>query len=523
MNKFNDDEGFEEVFGKANRKGRSFPPGLAEQMGSGMIMLAIGSDGPAFPGMSNPLVTGDELAYHDGSQILLPEGMAPGQARRIFDRLEVEQETETKFDISFRYRPDDGAHATAQVIKRRYGMSIGEKIDMGFFGTKPPETRTIKVGVDETVQVPWGLISIPTLPGLKMLFCDGHPDPELGPVFDLHVTAPRKYKKEIEEFFAEVEQYLKEHSIYRGKAVVGTNKPEFLDFNNFDRTQIVFADDVNATLNRTVWAVMRHTDALREEGVPRKRAVLLHGPFGTGKSSAGIITALEAVANGWTFIAARPGRDKAEDVLRLARLYSPAVVFIEDIDNETASGVDNEVTRFLDAFDGISAKDGELIAMLTSNHLERIHQGMLRPGRFDAIVEVSGLDRAAVERLIKSVVKPGKLDPSVDFDAVHNAMAGFLPAFAKEVLIRAITDAIDRLDGQLNYVLTTENLVEAAVSLQPQYQAFLAANEGERPPTLDQTFQDAVTRAAQGVVHGTVLDGSGGITLSVPALNGNSH
>ena len=509
---------FGEVFGNGGRQG--FPAGLREQLGAAIGVMLVG--GPGGPGGINPLITGDELSYHDGDQILLPNGMLPGRARQILDRMEEEQETETQFDKKFLYRPDDGAYATAQVIKKRYGMHIGEKIDMGFFGgIKPPETRTIKIGFDESVQVPWGLISIPTLPGLEMMLCDRHPDRDYGLVFELHVTAPRKYKKEIEEFFADVEQYLKEHSIYRGKALRGADRLEFLDLSEFDPDKIVFADSVTNILKGTVWSVIRHTQTLRDEGVSRKKAVLLYGPYGTGKTSAGQLTAKIAGENGWTFLSAGPD-DDIEDVLQTARLYMPAVVFVEDIDTQASSGEDDEASELLDAFDGITAKGGELVIMMTTNHFERIHKGMLRPGRLDGVVEVNGLDRHGVERLIKAVVKPGKLAIDIDYDVVHKAMDGFFPAFVRGALDRAVTFAIDRLNGQGNYVLNTEDLVGAADSLRPQLEALHAAAEGERIPTLDATLKGAFLDMARQAVHGTHVEGSA-LTLSVPALNGNGH
>src|SRR5690606_28823264 len=144
------------------------------------------------------------------------------------------------------------------------------------------------------------------------------------------------------------------------------------------------------------------------------------------------LTALEATQHGWTFISARPGRDKIEDVLRTARLYQPAVVFVEDIDNATSPGEDDHVTKLLDAFDGITAKGGELMIVMTTNHVEWINKGMLRPGRLGAVIESAQLDAAGIGRMVKAVGVPEKLDAKVDYTKVTEAMEGFLPAFVRE-------------------------------------------------------------------------------------------
>lgn len=443
------------------------------------------------PGFGGKPITGDEVEFHDGPKIVLPRGMTYDRARNVLTKLEEEAEMETSWTHRFKYRPDDGAHATVQVIKERYGMLLGKQ-QGNFSGAEPAETRNIAVGVGQMMQVPWGQVEIPTFEGLVLTFCDEHQDRDYGKIFEIHATGPRKYEAELEAFFAAVEDYLKTKSIYRGKAIVGSANPEFLDLATFRPDQIVFSTEVMHVLEGSIWAPIRYTDAMRKEGVPLKRAALLFGPYGTGKTSAGQLTALEATKAGWTFISARPGRDKIEDVLRTARLYQPAVVFVEDIDNATSSGEDDQVTKLLEAFDGITSKGGELMVVMTTNHIERIHKGMLRPGRLDAVVEISSLDHAGIEKLIKAVVPDSKLADAIDYTQIGEAMDGFFPAFVRESITRAVTFAINRLDGELNYVIDTPDLVGAAESLRPQLEALNEAGEGVRKPDLDTAFGSMV-------------------------------
>lgn len=445
------------------------------------------------------VITGDEVEFHDSPKIGLPKGMTYGKAKSVLTRLEEEAETQTHFQRDFRYRPDDGAYAALQCIKNRWGMALG-KVQHTFFGTIPAEKRTINIGVDATMQVPWGLIEIPIFPGLELYLAETK-DRDYGSIFRIHGMGARKYQDEIEAFFDDVQEFLRTNSIYRGHALVGSDNPEFLDLTTFDPTKIVFSDEVTATLSGTLLAPIKYTDAMRREGIPLKRALLLEGPYGTGKTSIGQMVAQVAVANKWTFISAKPGRDKAEDVLRTARLYQPAVVFIEDIDTQANDGEADAVTKLLEAFDGITSKGGELQIVMTTNHLDRIHKGMLRPGRLDAVVHIGSLDRNGIERLVKVIVSPDKLDPNVDYDAVAESMEGFLPAFVKEALTRAVTFSIDRQGGKREYVIGTEDIVNAAVSLHAQLDALNEAGEGEKSPTLDkalaQTVVSALTKVGQ--------------------------
>ncbi len=488
-----DNEMFDEIFGDGAPFTGPDDPRLAQ-----MMPMLIAVTGGA--GMTGGRIAADgQIGFHDKPQIVLPNGMGYGEAYRILKRHEKDAETVTSWNRKFNYRPDDGAHATREVLLRMFGMAMGESQEVGgFFGTQviPSETRDIAIGLNKRLQVPWGMVTVPRLPGLELVLCDRHPHPEYGRVFELHVEGPRKYKSDVEAIFEAIEEELRTNSIYRGKALTGSNKLEFFDIDGFDASQIVFADSVERTLNAKLWSVLRYSDVIRKQGVPLKRAVLLYGPYGTGKTSAGVITGQIATANGWTFLSAKTG-DNIEDVLRTARLYQKAVVFFEDLDREAGNDEDG-LAELLDAFDGVTSKSGELIVVMTTNRYEDIPKGMLRPGRLDAVVKIAELDRGGTERLIKALVPSGKLNDAVNYDEVYAAMNGYLPAFVREAVSSAVLFAVDRLKGGEDYVITAEDLVAAAESLRDQFDAHNDAAEGVRQPVLEKAFGQIVRGAIEG-------------------------
>lgn len=484
-NNANDD--FNAMFGNPNDGSvQTMPPGL-----KAIAMMLQG-------GRPEDLITSDSVEFHNGKKIILPKGSTYSWAMETLERLQRDEETEIRLDRKFNFRPNDGAVAAARVLKRRYGITFGEP-QFSMFGDKiPPSTRTVQISPTTTIDVPWDQISIPSLKGVNLMFCDRHPHKEYGQVFEVHATLMKKFQGEIKLLFDEIEQELQTNSIYRGKAVAGADDLEFMDLSGFKAGEIVFAKHVEEILEGTVLSVIKHRETMVQEGIKIKRTALLYGPYGTGKTSAGLIIAQIANQHGWTFLSARPGRDDIEDVLKTAKLYQPAVVFVEDIDGQASGGTDSEVSELLDAFDGITAKGGELVVVMTTNHLERIHKGMLRPGRLDAVIEISSLDRRGIERLIKAVVPSGKLDANVDYDAVFASMEGFYPAFVREATERAKTFAISRQNGDTDYVLTTADLVGAAASLHEQLQLLEAANEGEHKSTID----DSIAKVVKATVDG---------------------
>ncbi|MGH8880018.1 MAG: AAA family ATPase, partial [Stackebrandtia sp.] len=295
---------------------------------------------------------------------------------------------------------------------------------------------------------------------------------------------------------------------------------KFMDTSHFDASQIVFSDEVTATLDGGLFAVLRYEDSLRQAKIPTKRSVLLYGPFGTGKSSIGLITAQIATRHEWTFLSAKAGRDKLRHVLQTAKLYEPAVVFVEDIDTHTPSAADKvAISELLDVFDGIASKGDKLLVVMTTNHIEDVPAGMLRPGRLDFAIPIDGLDRNGVEKLIKAVCPPGLLSDDIDYDSVYAEMDGFQPAWVKAVADRAKSFAIDRENGDLRFKLSTPDLVNAARSLHAQLSLMNDASEGTEVDPFAEAFEKAIRDAATGMQLNHVTGEPIGQLALPPALN----
>ena len=430
-----------------------------------------------------------------GREIIVPEQLGvKGTIKHLQQYLEV-QETITDFSRTFNYRPWDGAHAVSEALLRLTGTA---GLPRGSFFSRP-QLISIPVGIEDTVQVPWGQIEVPLIEG--MLAMDSEQHKEYGPLFRLHVSCPRKYRSQVEGLFRLVEEELMNNSIYRGRAIDGQEMPEFVDLRGVDPERVVYSTEVWDQLNANVFALLRHTQAMRDNKVSLKRTVLAHGPYGTGKTLLSALVGQEAVKHGWTFILCRPGRDDLALTLQTARLYQPSVVFFEDIDTVASSGESSHVTQLLDMFDGIRAKGTEILALMTTNHADRIHKGMLRPGRLDAVVEIGGLDAEGFQRLIQVHVPAEQIDEGIDWPAVGKAFDGFLPAFAVEAISRAQRYSMARNDGAIGQ-LSTEDFVLAADGLRPQLAMMEEAGEGTKPDSLSVAMTKAVKAAAVDAVKG---------------------
>lgn len=430
-------------------------------------------------------VAEDSLRF-EGSSFVLPAAMAGNVAGAVaylqaWDRA---QNTRHSMRRTFRYRPYDGAAAFDRAMRRLFGTSGLGASTKGMMGENPPQLITVETGLNSSAQVPWGAVEFSPLEAT--FYLDDTRTPEDGTVFYLAVEAPKRYTQHIEALFQMIEEELKTGSIYRGQAITAAVTPKFIDTSVVDRSRLVFSDEVTTQLQANVWSVIQHADAMRAVGLPVKRQVLLYGPYGTGKTSAGVVTAQEAIAHGWTYIQVRPGDDLFE-ALKTATLYAPAVVMFEDIDTiSTRTNVD--VSRILDALDGVTSKGTQVLAIFTTNHVESLHRGLMRPGRLDAVIELAGLDEGATRRLVTATVPAALLATDVDWMKVGAAFSGLLPAFATEAIGRALRYSIAR-SGGVPQMITGDDLVSAAEGIRVQVRMMEDAPEASGANSVDAAIE----------------------------------
>jgi transitional endoplasmic reticulum ATPase len=449
-------------------------------------------------------VSDDALEFR-GTKFILPElmkGSLPS-AIKYLKEYEQQQETKTGFVRLFPFRPWDGAAAFARAMMRVFGTAGIGKRTYSLFGSTPPRMISVPVGLNKNMQVPWGEISFLPLEASFDLDATGS---ENGLVFKVQVEAPRKYAGAIEGFFDVVLEELILRSIYRGKAINSSDNPDFIDHMAVLPEQVIYSAEVQEQLQANLWGVLDYAEVMHRLGQSLKRAVLLHGPYGTGKTLAGLLTAQHAVAAGWTFILVRSGEDPFA-ALKTAKLYAPAVVCIEDLDTIAAAseGGRGKISEILDALDSAQDKQAPVIALFTSNFASDLDKGILRPGRIDSVIRIGELDRNGFERLVKAMIPADLLDPGIDYDAIAEAYADFLPAFASEANSRALMYAISRAGGEPK-VLKTEDFASAAIGVRAQLELQNDASESTRTgPKFEAALIEA-TRAAMAdsplVLHG---------------------
>lgn len=446
--------------------------------------------------LSGHALTEDQIK-RQGTELVLPANMSPEKAIKTLEEYKKNQDAIAPMVHRTKYRYLDGVVATKRVLRRMTGMTPTQMEVVTFFGSYTPPTINVQIDLNEWEECPTGEFPVEIFEGTVQT--DAWHHEEYGMLFQVVVNAPRKYANAVTGFFKLLDEELATNSIYRGKAVTAESTPTFLDLSGVDPSKVVYSDEVMLQLDANIWSLIQHTDAMRTHGLPLKRAVLLEGPYGTGKTLAAFLTAQQAVENGWTFIFVRPGKDNLAEAMATAQLYQPSVVFFEDID--ITNDGETDVSQLLDIFDGVQAKGTEIVAILTTNHAEKIHKGLVRPGRLDAVIHIGALDQPGIERLIRATIDQKWLPAELDMDAIAEAMDGFAPAFVKEAIDRAFRYGIARNEG-VPSALTSQDFVDAGNGLRPQLELMEGAPEEFERNTFNKAFEQ--------LLGGFAVRGSGG-------------
>jgi hypothetical protein len=160
-----------------------------------------------------------------------------------------------------------------------------------------------------------------------------------------------------------------------------------------------------------------------EKGIPWRKGYLFYGLPGAGKTSMAICMAISLKRSLYCVSSKECSSSTFEDALRA--LPRGAVVLVEDIDcifdssfvkraggnaisgSDPSTPEDEEsmtLSDFLNAVDGVTShKDGRIL-ILTTNHVERLDQAIIRPGRIDKKIEFTHANDYQLELLSKRML-----------------------------------------------------------------------------------------------------------------------
>jgi len=221
-------------------------------------------------------------------------------------------------------------------------------------------------------------------------------------------------------------------------------------------------EEIKQLLMEAVEWPLRHGPLFERVGARPAKGILLHGPPGTGKTLLAKALASESEAN---FIAVKgpqllsmwvgESERGVREVFRKGRLAAPCILFFDEIDAlaPRRSGSDSQVvervvSQLLTEIDGIEALKGVVVVACT-NRMDLLDPALLRPGRFDLLVELPLPDRQARLAILQIHTRRMPLVDSACLETLADQTEGLAGADLENLCHRAAVLAIRAFLEQL--------------------------------------------------------------------------
>lgn len=218
--------------------------------------------------------------------------------------------------------------------------------------------------------------------------------------------------------------------------------------------------DVKTRLVEAVEWPLKYANLFETAGIKPPKGILLSGPPGCGKTLLAKAIATESQLNfisikGPALLSKYVGESEkaVREVFRKARQAAPCIVFFDEIDalipTRSAGASDSHVaervlSQFLSELDGVEELNGVLILGAT-NRPDMIDPAILRPGRFDAVLEMPLPDRPERREIFDVHLRKKPLVDGVDLDELASQTDGFSGADIEAVCRRAAMEAVRRV------------------------------------------------------------------------------
>lgn len=211
--------------------------------------------------------------------------------------------------------------------------------------------------------------------------------------------------------------------------------------------ELILPDVVKQALDRHVIRFAAERDALKALGQSGRKGVLLYGPPGTGKTHT-IRYLAERLQDHTTFLVTAEQIGMIAIYFRLARLFAPSIIVIEDADliarqREDMHSACDEVmlNRLLNEMDGLRS-DADIFVIMTTNRPQALETALVqRPGRIDHAIEVPVPDAACRGRLLRLYGNALDIEQKA-FEKLVERTEGVSAAFIKEVARRLAQQSI---------------------------------------------------------------------------------
>ena len=224
-------------------------------------------------------------------------------------------------------------------------------------------------------------------------------------------------------------------------------------------------DQINE-IREAVELPLKKPELFTRIGIEPPKGVLLYGPPGTGKTLLAKAVAHETNAHFMRVVGSElvqkyigEGARLVRELFDLAKKKAPTIVFIDEIDavgasrTEANTSGDREVQRtlmqLLAGMDGFENR-GDVKIIGATNRIDILDRALLRPGRFDRIIEIPLPDDEGRLSILKVHTRTLTMDESVNLTEIAGLTEGRNGADLRAICMEAGMFAIRRERDQIS-------------------------------------------------------------------------
>ncbi len=226
-------------------------------------------------------------------------------------------------------------------------------------------------------------------------------------------------------------------------------------------------EDVKKRLSEAVEWPLKYPELFKKANTDPPKGILLYGPPGTGKTLVAKAVANEGEVNfisvkGPQLVSKFVGESERgiREVFRKAKQASPCILFFDELDSivpirgggDSTHVTERVISQFLTEMDGIEELKG-VVVLGATNRLDIVDPAVLRPGRFDFLLELPIPDDKARLRIIQIHTKDKPLDKDVQLKELVGKTETFtgadIESVARRASILAIREFLEREKGRL--------------------------------------------------------------------------
>lgn len=250
--------------------------------------------------------------------------------------------------------------------------------------------------------------------------------------------------------------------------------------------KVIGYDSIKETL-RQIADVLKRTEAYEEKGVSMPRGLLMESAPGLGKSLMASILMEESGRKSFVFRRINEGNTflgEMKDIFDVAKEEAPSILLLEDLNLyvESNSPYAPEWACLQACIDETS--DADIFVIATTNDTRYMPQSLLRPGRFDYILNLNPPLGKTAENIVSYYLRDKNLAKDVQISDIVKAMPQVSCATLETVMNLAAINSVyrdhahvqkeDIIDALLKVVY---NLRKADCEEDPQEHQMIAVHE----------------------------------------------